>query len=107
MDTIAKIKEDIKLNIKSVYKEEIDDFDLDLPPQEKLGDYAFPCFDLAKKLGKNPVELAKELADKYQTGDLINNAKNIGPYLNIFVNNDFINQTLSIFVQQYIINFKN
>ena len=95
MNTIDKIKQDIKTNIESIYSQKIDDFDLDIPPQEELGDYAFPCFDLAKKLSKNPVELAKELADKYQTGEFINNTKNVGPYLNIFVNNDFVKESIN------------
>lgn len=94
MDTLSKIKQDIKLNIQSIYQTEIDDFDLTFPPQEELGDYAFPCFYLAEKLKKNPVDIAKELADKYQIGPLVTAVKNIGPYLNIFVSNDFIKESI-------------
>ncbi|MFA6466349.1 MAG: arginine--tRNA ligase [Patescibacteria group bacterium] len=94
MDAIAKIKQDIRINLKAIYQQKIDDFDLDYPPQEELGDYAFPCFDLAEKLGQNPVTIAKELADKYQIGAAITQVKNIGPYLNIFVSNDFIKESI-------------
>jgi len=31
---------------------------------EKYGDFAYPCFNLAKKTKKNPNEIAKELAKK-------------------------------------------
>lgn len=95
MNTIDIIKQNIKLNLKSIYQTDISDFDLDFPPQAELGDYAFPCFDLAKKLNKNPIELAKELSNKYQAGPLIEQVKNVGPYLNIFVNNDFIQESLN------------
>jgi len=94
MDTIDKLKQELKLNIKSIYQETIDDFDLDFPPQEDLGDYAFPCFELAKKLKKSPADIAKELAKQYQTSDFVTKVKNAGPYLNIFVSNNFIKQSI-------------
>ena len=37
---------------------------LSVPPDETLGDYAIPCFSLAKRLRKNPVEIAREVAGK-------------------------------------------
>jgi arginyl-tRNA synthetase len=94
MNTIAKIKQDIKLNIKSLCQEKIDDFDLDIPPQAELGDYAFPCFELAKKLSKSPAEIAKELSEKYQTNNFISKVKHVGPYLNLFINNDFVQESI-------------
>ena len=33
----------------------------EIPPEEKMGDYAFPCFALAKKVRKNPAVIASEL----------------------------------------------
>ena len=56
MKTIDKLKQGIGQNIKSVFDIDldIDTLNLDLPPNEKMGDYAFPCFDLAKNLKKNP-----------------------------------------------------
>ncbi len=54
------------------------------PPQEQLGDYAFPCFVLAKRLKKTPNEIARELAPKLH-GKFIIEARNVGPYLNFFV----------------------
>jgi arginyl-tRNA synthetase len=95
MDTIDKIKQDIKSNIQSIYQQKIDDFDLDIPPQADLGDYAFPCFELAKKLSKNPAEVAKDLNEKFSAETYIEKTKNIGPYLNIFVNNDFVKESIT------------
>lgn len=55
------------------------------PPDVKKGDYAFPCFVLAKKERKNPAELASELAGEFQPDAYIERAEPAGPYLNFFV----------------------
>ena len=31
---------------------------MEIPPEEKMGDYALPCFALAKKMRKNPAMIA-------------------------------------------------
>ena len=58
---------------------------VEVPPDPKLGDYAFPCFPLAKLLKKAPPLIAKELAEKVQAGDLLSEVRPVGPYLNFFV----------------------
>ena len=83
---IEKIQENIKKNIKNIFNINIDNIELDIPPQEKMGDYSFSCFNLAKKLKKNPVDISKELSEKYNNTELIKNSNNIGPYLNLFIN---------------------
>jgi len=55
------------------------------PPEAKVGDFAFPCFALAKKERKNPAQLAAELAQQFQTGDYLEKVEAAGPYLNIFL----------------------
>jgi arginyl-tRNA synthetase len=37
---------------------------IEIPPQVDMGDFAFPCFGLAKTLKKNPMKIAEELAEK-------------------------------------------
>ena len=61
---------------------------LEVPPGASLGDYAFPCFTLAKELKKNPVEIAKELAGKIKAGKHFDGVKAAGPYVNFFVNQE-------------------
>ncbi len=56
------------------------------PPDEKLGDLAFPCFILAKTLHKAPALIAKELADKLGDMPEIERAEAAGGYLNFFYN---------------------
>ena len=37
---------------------------VEVPPDEKMGDIAFPCFPLAKVMRKAPPIIAQELAEK-------------------------------------------
>lgn len=54
---------------------------LEVPPQEQMGDVAFPCFTLAKSLRKAPVVIAGEIAVALQTEGM--DATAAGPYVNI------------------------
>ncbi len=56
------------------------------PPEQKLGDLAFPCFILAKTLRKAPPIIAKELAENFTADDYIDRAEAVGGYLNFFFN---------------------
>lgn len=64
------------------------------PPKPDLGDVCFGCFKLAKATGKNPAEIAKELASKLAKGDqTVESATAAGPYVNvIFKTGDLINR---------------
>ena len=55
---------------------------LSVPPREEMGDYALPCFTLAKQLRKNPAAIAAELAGKIATGEQIERVEAAGPYVN-------------------------
>lgn len=44
--------------------QEILEEQIGLAPDNIEGDFAFPCFKIAKDFGKNPAELAKETAEK-------------------------------------------
>ncbi|WP_296129743.1 arginine--tRNA ligase [uncultured Anaerococcus sp.] len=60
---------------------------IEIPPQENMGDYSFPCFQLAKTLRKNPAQIAGELVDSLVIEDFAE-IKNIGPYINFFLNRE-------------------
>ncbi len=62
--------------------------DLAIPPNLDLGDVAFPCFELAKKLGKPPHEIAIELAAKIGPKEYIAEVKAEGPYVNFLFRYD-------------------
>jgi len=93
-----KFKEEI---IKAIKKEVKADIELEVPPKPELGDYAFPCFSLAKIYKKNPNEIANELSTKIKKGKFIEEIKTIGPYLNFFINkNALTEQTLHNILKQ-------
>lgn len=56
------MKEIIKKILKQAGVEGV--IQLTVPPNPAMGDLSFACFDLAKKMGKNPAEAAKEVAEK-------------------------------------------
>lgn len=73
--------------IKFLRKEaNLENIELEVPPNPEMGDYAFPCFILAKEWKKSPNEIANELSKKFKPSNLISEAKAIGPYINFFVN---------------------
>jgi arginyl-tRNA synthetase len=57
-----------------------------IPPKMEMGDFAFPCFELAKELKKSPVEIATSLAEIVQNKELIVKAQVAGPYVNFYIN---------------------
>ena len=66
----------------------ISDGELSIPPKPEMGDFAFPMFNLAKEQGKNPAELATEIAGELTsiTHPLIDRVAAFGPYVNFFLN---------------------
>jgi arginyl-tRNA synthetase len=55
------------------------------PPDPTLGDFAFPCFKLAKALKKGPPIIARELADALAEAPppFFSAISAAGPYLNL------------------------
>jgi arginyl-tRNA synthetase len=58
---------------------------VEVPPRAEMGDFAFPCFGLAKSLKKSPVVIATELAKGFKLPKEIENVKSEGAYVNFFV----------------------
>lgn len=61
------------------------DLKVEAPPRAELGDLAVGCFALAKARGKNPAEIAKELAEGFAPGGFLASATAAGPFVNIKV----------------------
>ena len=59
---------------------------IETPKDSKNGDYAFPCFRLAKELRKAPPAIASEIQDKIEVTDEIEKVEVAGGYLNFFIN---------------------
>ena len=78
---------------------------LEAPKEAELGDFAFPCFKLAGKLKKSPVEIAKQLEKEFKDKIGKNNIEKViakGPYLNFFLNkNNLIENSIDDVEEDY------
>ncbi len=69
---------------------------VEVPPEEKLGDLAFPCFPLAKVLRKAPPLIAKDIAEKFSESEVLDRCEAVGGYVNFFFSRKkFISETVS------------
>lgn len=59
---------------------------IEIPPNEEMGDYAFPCFKLAKILKKAPPVIVNELKEKIEVDENIEKIDIAGGYLNFYIN---------------------
>ena len=59
---------------------------IEIPPNSEMGDYAFPCFKLARILRKSPQDIANEIGEKIELGDEIAEIKISGGYINFYIN---------------------
>ncbi len=67
---------------------------LEVPPDSKMGDFAFPCFRLSKSLRMGPPMIAAKLCENFDKPALCS-AQAVGGYLNFFLNREnFARDTL-------------
>lgn len=71
-------KMDLGLGFEEIYKL------IEIPPQDNMGDYSFPCFSLAKTMRKNPALIAEDLAEKIDL-EGFEKIENLNAYLNFYV----------------------
>jgi len=66
---------------------------IETPKDTVNGDYAFPCFRLAKELKKAPPIIANEIKENIQINeDIIEKVEIAGGYLNFYVNKELMTQ---------------
>lgn len=72
------IKTEVDMDLESIEKL------IEIPPRPEMGDFAFPCFQLAKAFRKAPNMIAEELKEKLNK-EGFERIESLGPYLNFFV----------------------
>lgn len=83
-----RIKEHLELEIEVIEKL------IEIPPKPEMGDYAFPCFQLAKTLKKAPNMISADLKEKINN-EGFERVEALGPYLNFFMDKGaFVDTTL-------------
>ena len=90
---MIKFKEEIAKAIAKVLNTNYEELiiSIEIPKQKEQGDYAFPCFRLAKTLKKSPQMIAEDINSKieFEKG-LIDKTEVVGGYLNFFVNKEIL-----------------
>lgn len=93
--------QDFKVSIANCLKEKIEDLSIEeiinlieIPPNKDMGDYAFPCFKLAKVFRKAPNMIAAEVAEQIEAKDSITKVMPTGGYINFFVNKSQLAETV-------------
>lgn len=68
---------------------------IEIPPNSDLGDFAFPCFKLAKLLKKAPTAIATQIKENIKIdSEIIENIEIVGGYLNIYINKETLTRDL-------------
>ena len=93
--------QDFKIAIANCLKEKIEDLTLEeivalieVPPNKEMGDFAFPCFKLAKVFRKAPNMIAADLAENIEAKGAISKVMPLGGYVNFFVNKSQLAKTV-------------
>ena len=73
---------------------------LEVPPDSKLGDLAFPCFSLGKFFKMSPGSIAVQLRDKMIVSRLFSKIDVKGPYLNFYFNSSALAKEVTKQVQK-------
>lgn len=82
-----KIIDLLDQTIQELDREKIADI-LEIPPKEDMGDFAFPCFQLAKVFRKAPNAIAQEIAESIPENEAVTKVTAMGPYVNFFMNKE-------------------
>ncbi len=79
----------VNIIVDSINGVENEDIVVEIPKERSLGDYAVPCFSLAKKLHQNPMMIANEIKEKINN-EYFDNIEVKNGYLNFFLKKENI-----------------
>ena len=82
-----KIAEILAPHVDGLEKDEILDM-LETPADSRMGDYAFPCFKLAKIFRKAPQMIAQTLAEAIGAESVFEKVENVNAYVNMFLSRE-------------------
>lgn len=99
---------DYKATVGKIIKGEISELSLDevkamveVPGDEAMGDYAFPCFKLAKTLKKAPPLIAKDIAKALEKNPVFEKVVPVNAYVNMFIDKgDFARETIKTIFEE-------
>lgn len=81
-------------NVCKIEEKDLIEF-VEIPPNSDLGDYAFPCFRLAKQFKQSPIVIAQQLKKEINLdNNIIQRVEAVGGYLNFYINKKLLAQTV-------------
>lgn len=83
----TKIVELIEKNIEGLTIEDITGL-IEIPPKPEMGDFAFPCFRLAKTMRKAPQMIASDIKEAIGEVEFLEKIEVQGAYINFYVKKD-------------------
>ncbi|KGG79533.1 arginyl-tRNA synthetase [Caloranaerobacter azorensis H53214] len=87
---IARI---VSEKVESLNQEDVEAL-IEIPPNYDMGDYAMPCFKLAKTFRKAPNLIAQEIAESLDGKEYFEKIENVGPYVNFFIDRKVLARTV-------------
>ena len=86
-----EIKKKIGESIVDILHHEVEEAEIvskiEVPKDRAKGDFAYPCFHLAKVLKRSPVQIATELAEKVVLDSTFSKVEALNGFLNFYLNN--------------------
>lgn len=74
---------------------------IEVPKDKKNGDFAYPCFNLAKVVRNSPINIANNIKEKIELPDEISKVEVVNGYLNFYTNSsNVVNSVLNIICEE-------
>ena len=89
----SKIIDLLAQNVEGLSIEDISSL-IEIPPKPELGDFAFPCFRLAKTMRKAPQMIAADIRDAIGEVEYLEKIDVQGAYLNFFIKKEIFVKTM-------------
>lgn len=100
IDYKEKIAEILTSAVEGMEAEELRNL-IEIPADNKMGDYAFPCFKLARVLRKAPPMIAKDIAEKIGGEAIFDKVEPVNAYVNMFLSRDvYIKDTVGEIIEK-------
>lgn len=87
IDYKEKIAQILSTAVEGLTQEELWQM-IEVPADSKMGDYAFPCFKLAKVMRKAPPMIAKGIAETIGSDPIFAKVEQVNAYVNMFLSRD-------------------
>ncbi len=75
----------IQMVVQAVPESSAEELVVEVPPKREMGDFGIPCFQLARKVGLNPVQTAQMIEKKVILPEQLEAVRAVGPYINFFL----------------------